>query len=327
MNKTRERRIIERSIIFSITLIGVIFFMIFDFGFVYTYRLDGYNDWQWFAFWTHLSNMAAFTWISLALIAVLTRNQGLEHWLQHWNIKNTVFTFIITTGLIFIFVAYFPVVIFYAKQGPIAELEEFVRQVAIDGELKYQVFNDVITNNAIEAGVNPVTIDSILNQITIEVVNTLLDMGQTEFEMANGRMIDTDPSAAYRSCVILGTTFKHVIIPSMFGYLAVTELGYYRTKNISDTERSMIQFIWPCLYLVYAITLASVGLIMPPYPVLDFGFTYSFYEMTPMWQCLYILLCAILDILVGVIFVFTSLLQNKWSQKKFSEDQIILYEK
>ncbi len=294
MNKSRQRKLIERSIIFTITFIGVLFFMIFDFGFVYTYKLDGFRDLQWFVFWTHLSNMGALTWISLALIAAITNNQKLEHWLQHWNIKNTVFTFIITTGLIFILVAYFPVVIHYSKGGPVGELVSFTQELAYDGSV-------VGLGEGIPAA---------------KELAALVDSGVYEFGLINGDTITVDPEVWYRTCVIVGTTFKHVIIPGMFIFLGLTELGYYRTKNISDFNRTMIQFIWPCLYLTYAITLSACGLVSPPYPVLDLGFTQAFYQMSKINQYIYVIASLILDLMVGFTFVATSMFLNWWNKSK-----------
>lgn len=321
--KTRKRKIIERSTIFTITLVGFLFFTIFDFGFVYSYRLDGIDDLQWFGFWTHLSNTAALIWITLALISITTSNDKIERFINHWNVKNTIFTFIITTGVIFMLVAYIPTVVTYSKPGNIEALAELVYKMGRQGNL-------LLTNNVLAFITNStgLTVDEVNNIIELQGWTTtpLLKLVvensvETTFELTNGKDICIDPSTTYRTCVIIGTTFKHLIIPSLFIYLGFTEIGYFRTKNISDKNRSMIQFIWPAMYLVYVLTLTSTGLISPPYPVLDFGFTESFRSIEYEWQ--QILLASIyfvLDLSVGVIFVFTSLFFNWWNSKVISNN-------
>ncbi len=295
--KSRRWKLIERSIIFSITVIGFSLFLIFDLFFAYAYRIDGFNDLQWIAYWTHLSNLAALIWISLAFLAVTTNNEKLESWIQHWNIKNTVFTFIIVTGLVFMVVAYIPVVIAYTKNGDIAEIQELVLKMAWT------------PNHPI---IDPVA-NGLPAQLPTEITPELISGVSGAYETTAGYTVYTDPTALYRASVIVGTSFKHLIIPAMFLYLGFTEIGYNRTKGLSDYQRSMIQFIWPCLYIVYAITLCSVHIILPPYPVLDFGFTYTFYSMSESMQITYALTALFLDIVVGVIFVLVSFAQNKWN--------------
>ncbi len=292
-HKSEKRKLIERSIIFSITAFGFIFFLTFDLFFAYAYRIDGFNDLQWIAYWTHLSNLAALIWITLAFIAITTKNESIEKWIQHWNIKNTVFTFIIVTGLVFMVVVYIPVVNAYTKNGDIPEIQELVLKMAWS------------PHNAI---INPVK-----NGLPIRPDLSYVGNVHGEFITNKQYHIFTDPSTTYRAMVIIGTTFKHLIIPGMFMYLAVTEVGYYRTRQLNDYQRSMIQFIWPCLYIVYSITLCSAGLIIPPYPVLNFGFTYSFYAMSENMQLAYALTALFLDIMVGIIFVLTTFAQNKWT--------------
>lgn len=307
MNKTRERKILERTIIFSITIIGFISFLIFDLAFAYSYKLDGYKDFQWLAFWTHISNTLALIWISLSLISLLTNNDKLESKIQHWNVKNTIYTFIITTGLIFVAVSYIPVVIHYVKSGPIGEIENLIKNIAMEG--KIQGFEVDTSLSMLENYSN-------VNQWILESV----DSGQKIFVMTNGNEININPNNLYRAFVIIGTTFKHVIIPGLFIYLAFTEKGYTSTQGISDWNKSMIQFIWPCIYLVYAITLSASGVFNPPYPVLDFGFTYSFYEMTSRSQYIWGIIYLLLDLVVGIVFVSTSFLQYKINSKYNKEN-------
>ncbi len=306
IEKSRKRKLIERSILLTLVLVSFIWFSIFDFFFSYAYRIDGFNDLQWFAFWTHLSNTLALVWISLAAIAVWTNNDKLEKIIQHWNIKNTTYTFILVTGIVFIAVAYFPVVIAYSTAGPIKELQELVIRMGFDG---FIIDADLDGVNSIE--------DLLNNYDDTLWVYQVLKGKQTWFETANGRNVVTDPSALYRFMVISGTTLKHIVVPVIFGYLAFTELGYYRTRNISDKNRSMIQFIWPCMYLVYAVSLSAAGVFLPPYPVIDFGFTEVFYIYHPelLQQCMIVITWGILDITVGILFVGISFFQNYWNRR------------
>lgn len=335
MNKTRKRKLIERSVLFVIILLAWSLFIIFDLFFAYAYRIDGYKDLQWISYWTHLSNTAALIWVTLALIAVLADSNKLEHMIQHWNIKNTIFTFIISTGAVFLLVAYVPVVINYTRDGSIAELEELVRKMSFNGHINFvQTITDPLNKDALQSldldrsyltefGIEDLGIILDLAnhpQESLLVTNYLIEHGFTVFatnSIHQAYSVHLDPTTMYRAWVIIGTTSKHVIVPLIFVYLAVTELGYFRTRNISDTRRSMIQFIWPCLYIIYATTLGACGLISPPYPVLDFGFTYSFYDKTVSEQCWYVAAAMILDVLMGVVFVLISRIQNWWNTSFF----------
>lgn len=341
--KSRKRKITERSLIFTITLIGFLFFFIFDFFFVYSYRIDGYNDLQWFAFWTHLSNTGALVWITLAFVAVLTNNQKIERFINHWNVKNTVFTFIITTGLIFMLVSYIPVVIIYSKSGPINEICELVYKSARQGNLALSNLAAEEISSIIDGLVDPENIESINEAIaefiaangygwgTTPLIGLIIEAYKNDpslalnlpglvegsvFTLENGNTINIDPNVTYRTCVIIGTTIKHLIVPGMFTYLGFTEVGYFRTKNITDGQRSMIQFIWPAMYLVYTMTFISAGIFSPPYPVLDFGFTVGFREMEPGMQLAWTSICFALDLGMGVVFVCTSLFFNWWSSSR-----------
>ncbi len=198
--------------------------------------MDGYLDWNWMMYWTHLSNLGALIWISLAFLAVTIKSEKIESFVQNWNIKNTVFTFILVTGIVFMTLCYIPTLISYATPGPIKEVTNFES----DHILWLISSGDSLTS----------------------------ELSDSYNLMSNG------PTAIYRFFVILGTTIKHLIIPGMFLYLAVTERGYVKkNENITDGQRSMILFILPVLYLTYTLVFGSMGLANPPYPVLDFDFT------------------------------------------------------
>ncbi len=303
MEKTRKRKLIERLIIWSITFIGIIFIGVFDFWFSYSYRMDGFMDWQWMMFWTHISVILSFIWISMAMMSAVVDCNERENLVTHWLIKNTIYTFIITTGLIFCAVAYIPTIIIYSGHGNIAEIQSLVVDYAMGGELVNYTVDSSLGNW-----------DLYLN--AKEFVSSSIDAGSTSFETVSGFSIEVDPTTTYRTFLIIGTTFKHVIIPGMFIYLAITEVGYTRTKGMTRFRRSMIQFIFPCLYLSYALVLSSTGLVNPPYPVLDIGFTYEFYDGTSeISQYVSIIIYSILDIMVGVIFVATSYILYFWNDK------------
>lgn len=307
MEKTRKRKLIERSTIWIITFLGLLTFAIFDLWFAYPYKIDGFMDWQWLMFWTHMSNVLAFIWISMALMSAFVDCNERENMVGHWLIKNTIYTFIITTGLIFCAVAYIPTVITYSTAGSISGLESLVIDYALGGQLLDST--GVVGSNYLEIKAS---------------VDALVLGGQTTFETINGFAIETDPSAAYRSFVIIGTTIKHVIIPGMFIYLGVTEIGYTRVNGMGRFKRTMIQFAFPSMYLVYAVTLSSTGIVNPPYPVIDLGFTEHFQSLDQNEQIIRVIVYVILDITVGVIFAATSYLLYVWSDKqleKWSKEQ------
>ncbi len=265
MQKTRKRKLIERSIIFTITLTGFLLFFIFDLFFNYITRIDGFRDLQWLVYWTQLSNIITFFWITLAFIAVVFDIYNLEQWINHWNIKNTVFTFIIVTGVVFMWFGFLPLVSTYSKPGPI---------------------------------------------------NRLID-----FNKISGMNVNTDPNITYRVFIILNTTIKHLIIPGMFVYLGVTEFGYTNTKGTTNFKRTMIQFIWPALYLIWSITLSATGLVKPPYPIIDLGFEKYFAHAIYWQQCLWVIFSILSWVFMGVIFVTTSYILYWWSDKKYIEEK------
>ena len=241
---TEQAKLLRRSIIFVITAIGFFTFLTFDLGYAIPYKLDDPNHvpFTWLMFWTHLSNIGAMIWISLALTASIGKYDKLEYCISSWFIKNMVYTFIIVTGLVFVAVAYIPTIIKYATPGYIEGIG--------------------------------------------------------------------DASLSYRFMVILGTTFKHVIIPGMFIYLAIIEKGYSKTTdNLSSISKSMILFIFPFLYFVYVILFTSLG-VPAPYPVLDYVDPEGQYEV---WQMFIFL---ILDLIVGSLYIFISYLQFWWDKKQ-----------
>lgn len=121
--KTAKRKAIEINIFFSIMTIGLLFVLIFDFLFSVSYRIDSSlyetsfheGPWDWMMYWTHLSNIGAYFWMLLAFIALTFKLKKVENFTNNWFVKNTVFTFIIVTGLIFMTIAYVPTVMKYVQ--------------------------------------------------------------------------------------------------------------------------------------------------------------------------------------------------------------------
>ncbi|BDU67367.1 MAG: hypothetical protein TYPL_0200 [Candidatus Tyloplasma litorale] len=249
ITKFEKRKLIERIIFFIIIFSGFSFFLIFDLVYSVPYRLDGsHNPWDWMMYWTHLSNIGALIWITFAFIAVIFKSEKIENEIQSWWFKNTVYTFIIVTGIVFMTFAYVPSVIKYSSEENIMGYPDLYNSITIDVE-------------------------------------------------------------RYGNLYIATTTFKHLIIPSIFIYLAFTERNYTKSnRDISVYQKVMLQFILPCLYFVYVLFLASSTTCQPPYAVVDYGFT----ENVEWWKYIFYIIC---DLLVGVFFIFVSWFQYYWNNK------------
>lgn len=124
----RQKQLILRSTTLAITLVGVIFFTWFDSSVstLYSKNWDPnlhnaanstYNGFYWLIFWTHLSNLGAFAWISLSWVALVFKIEKLEKIMNGQYLKNLVFTFIIVTGLVFMSIAYIPTILCYSNTG------------------------------------------------------------------------------------------------------------------------------------------------------------------------------------------------------------------
>lgn len=94
-----------------------ILFLVFDLFFADPYKINGENDFYWFTFWTHLSNIGAVFWINIWLLASWKNSQKLSNFINNWFIKNLVFTFIIVTGIAFMSTTYIPTFYEYSKPG------------------------------------------------------------------------------------------------------------------------------------------------------------------------------------------------------------------
>ncbi|NQX83320.1 MAG: hypothetical protein HRS50_01215 [Mycoplasmataceae bacterium] len=238
-----QSKFLTRLIIFSITLIGFLVFVSFDFSTNNKYDYESsYFPITWFLFWTQLSNIGALIWITIAFISSIIKSDKLEKIVNGWFFKNLVFTSILVTGLLFSIV-YIPIIIKFSKPGII----------------------DEIHGNA---------------------------------------------STFYRVMLIIGTTFKHVLIPGMFLFLSIVDKQYTKDKmNMTILKKVMIIFIIPCLYFVYIILVTSLG-APAPYPILDFS-SGNF----KLWE---IFLFLIINIFIATIFCFISYIQF-WKFEKISK--------
>ncbi len=233
-----------------ILLFFLVFFMflefsIFDLGFTYFYRLQDHSILKWLMFWTHLSNIGALVWISVEFISISLKKEKLREFNNRWYIKNLVFTFIIVTGVVFMFCSYFPVFIEYTKPGVIEE-------------------------------------------------------------------IGIDPSSLYRALVIIGTTFKHFLIPGIFIFIFFLDPYYSRPKSNLKNEKlykkTMILSIFPSLYWIYVLFFTSLG-IDAPYIIIDFV------NQTVVWKNVVNL---ILNLGLLIIFMFISYFQLAYAEKKLT---------
>ena len=125
MNKS-QKQLILRTIAVVISLLALFFMIYFD-AFMMQDQLDG-NTWgysnhpvYWFTFWTHLSNLGAILWAFLAWIALVFKIERLENIINGQYIKNLVFTFIIITGIVFMLIAYIPILWAYTNDSWISE--------------------------------------------------------------------------------------------------------------------------------------------------------------------------------------------------------------
>ncbi len=259
--ETDKRKLRDRSIIFTISAISIFIILVFDLFFSFQLSiLSSVRDesagtaWNWMMFWTHLSVMGSFVWITFALGASITKSEKWEGRVQSWIWKNLTFTFILVTGLVFVTAAYFPTLYIF-------------------------IFGEGVKGH--------------------------------------------DESGWYDFMVVLGTTLKHVVIPGMFLYLALTDVGYSEESKLNKWEKSMTLFMFPCLYLVYVVVFASCGLADAPYPVVNFEFNPPFGEteihQISIWVALAYVAC---DIFVGFLFVMISLLQFNLEEKKKEKELV-----
>lgn len=205
----KKKILLSRTIVFAITVICFAIFLTFDFGWNEIYKFDdNHVPFTYLVYWSHLSNINALVWITIAFVSVLTINNSLENIVNNKVFRNLTFSSIFLTGTIFMIFAFIPMVI----------------QMSTPGEMYLNGYGDYI-----------------------------------------------NPSTAYRTMAILGTTFKHLIIPGMFAILFF--LGYdrpaYKESKLSNGKTTGVLLLAPIAYWIFVIVLNLCG-VQIPYSVLDF---------------------------------------------------------
>ncbi len=118
MTLDKKKRI---TIIFIIVAISAAIYLPYDLFFSYAYKWFGerHSDpLEYFLYWTQLSNLFALAWISLLFFALVGKKEKLEFNLDRWNVRGVMLSFIITTGTVFMAVAFLPTIITYSRPGP-----------------------------------------------------------------------------------------------------------------------------------------------------------------------------------------------------------------
>lgn len=127
----RQRKILIKSVALTVCLLAMLYIAIFDCAISMDYSARGYNPASvgysvndplfthgysplyWFLFFTHLSDVAATTWLLLSWSSVVFRNEKLENRLNGQYTKMIPFSMILLTGFIFGIFAYIPTVLRY----------------------------------------------------------------------------------------------------------------------------------------------------------------------------------------------------------------------
>ncbi len=143
-NISKENRI---KTIFIIVFICALIWLPYDLFFSDTYKIFGTietNDGivrndpiNYFLYWTQLSNIAVLIWITLLLFSIIGKKDKMEFKLNGWFLRGTLLTVIITTGTVFMLVAFIPVVVTYSTPG----------SITINGNIidDYDLFHRIMT--------------------------------------------------------------------------------------------------------------------------------------------------------------------------------------